>query len=285
MQGKNLNYLKDQVKYTGFGDGLENKLKENMQQGQPTFTLEHQTKFGNDDASATLHFRKSAETDNYFFNKYDLSVKAEGEKDAIKQTFHIGYDNNITLKEGYNLLSGRSVNKEMAKLVDTCDDGSKRLEAKGEKYNAWLKMDLTDKDQNGNFKIKQYHQNYGFDLESALSKLPIKELANAEDKSRLVESLQKGNRQSVTFVIDGKEEKRFIEAAPQFKSINQYDAQMKRAGFKRTQSETQSQTEQQKTGEKVNASTEKKSAKQAAEPGGEDTKKQGRAQRKGRSVT
>lgn len=282
MQEKNLNFLKDQVKYTGFGEGLEKDLKENIQSGKTSFTLEHQAQFGNDQTATTLHFRKSEQTGNYFFNKYDLSVKPEGEKDALKQTFHIGYDNNITLKEGYNLLSGRSVNKEMAKLVDKGDQGSKRLEAKGEKYNAWLKMDLTDKDQSGNFKIKQYHQNYGFDLESALSKYPIKELANTDDKNRLVESLQKGNRQSVTFVMDGKEEKRFIEAAPQFKSINQYDAQMKRAGFKRSQPE--SQDTQQKTGEKVDTPTENKSSKQSADQGEEVQKKQGRQKRKGRSV-
>ena len=70
MQEKNLNYLKDQIKYTGFGDGLENALKENIQSGKNAFTLEHQTKFGNDQAISTLHFRKSSETDNYFFNKY-----------------------------------------------------------------------------------------------------------------------------------------------------------------------------------------------------------------------
>ena len=31
MNQKNLDYLKDQVKFTGFGEGLENELKEKMQ--------------------------------------------------------------------------------------------------------------------------------------------------------------------------------------------------------------------------------------------------------------
>jgi hypothetical protein len=284
MQEKNLNFLKDQVKYTGFGEGLEKELKENMQTGKDSFTLSHQAKFGNDQTETALHFRKSAQTGNYFFNKYELSVKPEGEKDALKQTFHIGYDNNITLKEGYNLLSGRSVHKEMAKLVDTSDDGSKRLEAKGEKYNAWLKMDLTDKDQSGNFKIKQYHQNYGFDLESALSKYPIKELGSADEKSRLIESLQKGNRQSVSFIIDGKEEKRFIEAAPQFKSVNQYDANMNRAGFKRSHSESKSQAAGQNNSQKSDAATQTKSSKQSSPQESQSEQKQGKPRRKGKSV-
>jgi hypothetical protein len=53
MNEKNFNYLKDQVKYTGFGSGLESQLKENMEQGQPAFTLRHQASFGKDEATAT----------------------------------------------------------------------------------------------------------------------------------------------------------------------------------------------------------------------------------------
>ena len=214
----------------------------------------------------------------------DLAVKPEAEKDALKQTFHIGYDNNITLKEGYNLLSGRSVQKEMAKLVESSGD-DKRMEPKGEKYTAWLKMDLTDKDQSGNFKIKQYHQNYGFDLYSALSKYPIKELCNTEDKTRLIESLQKGNRQPVTFLIDGKEEKRFVEAAPQFKAINQYDASMKRTGFSRSQDKNQQLAEGKSTSEKVEPSAKAKSEKQSQPTDDAAAKKPARTRKNKRSIS
>lgn len=251
MQEKNFGYLKDQIKYTGFGEGLEAQLRENMQKGEKDFSLEHSAFMGKDVATATLHFRKSSETDNYFFNRYDLSVKQDEQKDALKQTFHIGYDNNITFKEGYNLMSGRAVHKEMAQLIDTGENGNKRLEAKGEKYNAWLQMDLKQSDPNGNFKIKQFHQNYGFDLEEVLSRYPIKELENAQDRKALIDSLEKGNCQSVTFRFDEKEEKRYIEASPQFKSINQYDANMQRTGWKRNQSEKEGESQKQGEGQKV----------------------------------
>lgn len=59
MNEKNFDYLKDQVKYTGFGDALENALKQKLQQGSPEFQIYHNTKFGNDTATATLHFKKS----------------------------------------------------------------------------------------------------------------------------------------------------------------------------------------------------------------------------------
>ena len=39
MNQKNFEYLRDQVKYTGFGEGLENDLKQKIQEGNPEFKL------------------------------------------------------------------------------------------------------------------------------------------------------------------------------------------------------------------------------------------------------
>lgn len=263
MNQKNVEYLASQVKYSGFGTSHEAALAENIKSGKPAFTLEHQAVFGADVAKATLHFQKSKTTDNYFFNHYELEIKKQ-EGSSLRQTFQMGYDNNITFKEAANLLAGRAVFKELAKLIDTGENGQKRLEPKGEKYNAWLQLDFTDTDTRGNFKIKPYHENYGFKLQEVLSRYPIKELETPDYKARLLESLQKGNVQSVTFVIDGKEERRFIEAAPRFKAINQYDENMIRTGFSRQHKEEQSQgkAQQQDTpGEK-----KAKEQKQELEP-------------------
>ena len=104
-------------------------------------------------------------------------------------------------------------------------------------------MDFKQTENNGNYKMKQFHQNYGFDLEKELSKHPIKELNNEQEKSRLMESLQKGNRQSVAFMQNGNEQKHFIEANPQFKTINVYDSNMQRLGSKQSKEEKQSEGE------------------------------------------
>jgi hypothetical protein len=61
-----------------------------------------------------------------------------------------------------------------------------------------------------------------------LAKLPIKELSTDTDKTALMQSLEKGNRQAVTFVQEGKEQRQFVEANPQFKSITVYDGNMQR---------------------------------------------------------
>lgn len=228
MNEKNSDYLKDQLKYTGFGEGLQNELKEKMEKQTPEFQLNHSQKFGKDEVSATLHFKKSNESEMYFFNRYDAALKPEKEADTIQQTFYINKESNITLKEGYNLMSGRAVNKDLTTK-------------EGQKYNAWVQMDFKDTDNSGNFKMKQFHQNYGYNMEQALAKLPIKELASDTDKAALIQSLEKGNRQAVTFVQEGKEQRHFIEANPQYKNITVYDGNMQRVVNSQAQKEKESQ--------------------------------------------
>jgi hypothetical protein len=248
MNQKNFEYLKDQVKFTGFGEGLENELKEKLQLQASEFTILHTGRYGSDIATASLHFKKSDQSDMYFFNSYNLKVKQDQSKDAAEQTFYINKGNNITLKEAYNLLSGRAVNKDLTNK-------------EGQLYNVWMQMNFKETEGNGNFKIHHYHQNYGYDLEKVLSSHPIKELGNEQDKSRLVDSLNKGNRQSVTFIRDGSEEKRFIEASPQFKSINVYDGNMQRILNKQLRGER----EGQKGANTVQQDGKKENQKQSAE--------------------
>lgn len=230
MNQKNFEYLRDQVKYTGFGEGLESQLKENMQRQAPEFTLQHQGTFGRDETTSALHFKKSPSSDMYFFNSYLVSLKKDEQTEKLNQSFYIEKNNNITLKEAFNLMHGRAVNKDLANK-------------EGQLYNAWVQLDFKNTDNHGNYKLKQFHQNYGFELEKALSKLPIKELGNEQDKTRLIESLQKGNRQSVTFSENGTERRRFIEANPQFKSVTVYDENAKRIRQDLTKEVTQSESQ------------------------------------------
>jgi hypothetical protein len=83
-------------------------------------------------------------------------------------------------------------------------------------------------------------------------------LGTEQDKSRLIESLQKGNKQSVTFVQNGSEQKHFVEANPQFKTINVYDSNMQRLGNK--QSKEEKQSEGQSNSAKLDSKKEKNKA-------------------------
>ena len=137
MNNDNLQYLTDNIKYMGFGENLKADLEKNMKEGKADFQLHYKAEINKKPFEATLNFRKSDSTDMYFFNKYDAFLKPEKEADAIQQTFYINKESNITLKEGYNLMNGRAVNKDLTTK-------------EGQKYNAWAQMDFKDTDNNGN---------------------------------------------------------------------------------------------------------------------------------------
>lgn len=114
-----------------------------------------------------------------------------------KQTF----DPRLAIKEdeAYNLLSGRSI----------------------EKGGVWLKLDLNDRDVDGNYKIKEFPQSYGFNIETALrSLIPTTE----QIAINLIESLSRGNREAVKI----NDRQYFIEAEPQLRSFNIYDSKMQK---------------------------------------------------------
>jgi hypothetical protein len=267
MNTKNLEYLNTQVFYTGFGTELEKELKQQLETNKPEFTLKHQVKYGNDEANAILHFKKSLQSDLYFFNKYDLLLKQGHQPNQeLKQTFYIGKENNITLKEAYNLLSGRAINKNWTRLEKVGEGENIRYEGTGEKYNAWLQLDFKNADESGNFKTQRYHENYNFDLEKALSEQPIKGLNNEQDKTHLLDSLKKGNRHVVVLVEGDQSKQFFIEANPKDRTLNLYDSQMKRINYKQEtsasiveESNNQKEIKSNKT-EKLKASDEKENS-------------------------
>lgn len=232
MNEKNFDYLKDQVMYTGFGEAMEGELRHNIEQLQPEFKLTHDAFYGNDKISAELNFKKSEQSDLYFFNSYKVQLHKEGNDQALEQTFYINKGSNITLKEAYNLMEGRSVNKDLTNR-------------EGETYNAWVQVDFKNSDTRGNFTLNHYHENYGFDLEATLAKHPIKELNTPKYKDDLISSLKKGNLQSATFVKAGQEVKQFIEANPQFKTITVYDSDLKRLDTRQGKDQKESQGQAQ----------------------------------------
>jgi len=265
MNEKNFEYLKDQVKYTGFGETLDGELKEKMQKEESNFTLTYNAQYGNDTATATLNFNKSKESDMYFFNSYKVELHKENSKEALEQTFYINKGSNISMKEAFNLMEGRSVNKDLTNK-------------EGEKYNSWLQMDFKQTDTNANFKINQYHQNYGYDLEATLSKHPIKELETPKYKEDLMDSLKKGNLQSATFLKEGNEIKHYIEASPQFKTINIYDINMQRIDNRHSKEKQQSETQQ--ASEKQHS----KKQSQSADDDGPEVPKEAKKKRKSQSM-
>lgn len=213
MNQKNIGYLKDTLKYMGFDDKLNADLEKNIQEDKPEFQLKQAYEFNKQSVSVELFFKKGGQQSLYYFNKYRASINIkEGQR---SQLFYNDKSNGVTLKEAFNLLQGRSVYKELANKA-------------GEEYKAWIQLDLNEKEENGNFKQKIFHENYGYHLLPALENLPIQELKAEKQKEILIKSLKKGNAQSVSFENNGQIEKMFVEANPQFKTITVYDSQMKK---------------------------------------------------------
>jgi hypothetical protein len=261
MNVKNLEFLKDGLKYLGFGDKLNADLENKIKEQPKEFSLPLAGDFNltgtiKDRVDYKLDFRKSDQTDMYFLNRYQATLKHEDPAQEKTQTFYITKNSGITAKEAYNLLSGRAVNKDLNNR-------------EGQPYNAWLQLDFQEKDKNDNYKVKQYHQGYGYDLEMAMSKYPIKEQLNAEEKTKLMKSLEKGNLAQVTFAREGGEDKMFIAANPQYKNLDLYNAKMEKQfqGIEKKQkpeedkSQEKKETQKQDVDEDGEGKKEKKSSK------------------------
>jgi hypothetical protein len=213
MNNENLQYLTDNIKYMGFGENHKADLEKSMVEGKPEFQLVHKAEINKKPFEATMNFRKSDTSDMYFFNNYHASLeKSNGEK--MEQTFYLNKGKGVTGKEAFNLLDGRAVHKDL-------------VTKEGQPYKAWIQLDPASKDKNNNFEVKQFHENYGFDLKTAVEKFAIAELKDPEKEKVLMQSLQKGNVQSVTIEKDGSSHKMFIEANPQYKNVTLYDSNMK----------------------------------------------------------
>lgn len=237
MNQKNLEFLKDQLKYTGFGETFDQDLKEKMLKGETEFKLIKEGVYGSDSMTAVLNFKKSDQSDLYFFNSYHVNLKKEDSRQALEQTFYINNNSSsITLKEAYNLMEGRTVNKDLKTK-------------EGEVYNSWLKIDFKEM-ENGNFKLNHYHQNYGYDLQASLAKHSIKELETPKYKDDLLNSLKKGNLQSVTMIVAGVESKMYVEANPHFKTVNVYDGNKQRINHRESKDEKQSATKEKDKSQK-----------------------------------
>jgi len=228
MEEKIMSFNENQLKRTGFAEAFTPELQQKMEQRVPVIEHAFKKDFEGDKVNAILHLRKSESSDHYHLNKFDLSLQKEGQLTEAKHTFYINPvkstnaegeknpDNLFTLKEGYNLLAGRPVFKHMTNM-------------EGNAYDSWVQLNLKNKLDSGNFEMKQYTKNYGFELETTLNKYPIKELTNEQYKNNLIDSLQRGNLQKATFVgADGKEEKLYVSPVVTMGQLNVYDLEKQR---------------------------------------------------------
>ncbi|MFC0263710.1 MULTISPECIES: hypothetical protein [Cyclobacteriaceae] len=212
MEQKNLEFLKDKLKYSGFDPELIQEMEKQIEKGLKEFQLQRTMEIEGSKVDFNLHFNKSDTSEMYFFNKTDVTLNPTMENGAaVNHTFY--QNQNISAKEAFNLLQGRAVNKTL-------------FNKEGHSYQAWLQLDLKEKDKNNNYTVNQYHENYGYNLKDLIGQLPVK--LDERQGEWLEKSLQKGNRHGVAMEMDGKKERIYVEANPQYKTLNFYDQAGKR---------------------------------------------------------
>ena len=232
MNNGNILLLREKLRYLGFGEAIasSDRLETEIEKGMAGFQLETAACFDEwTTIHATLYFQRSDNFDMYFFAKYDALLMYDAASKTIKkQTFHIKNGSGVTFKEAFNLLQGRSV---LATLWDS-DDG---------KYSTWIQLSFSERTRdNTNHRVRQFGENYGYDLEKVLSTYPIRELQDEKLKMNLIFSLQKGNVHPVTFVKANKIERMFVEACPASKGLKIYSETV-RAGQKAPKKEKRMQ--------------------------------------------
>lgn len=252
MNNENFQYLSDNLKYMGFGENLKPELEKNLNEGKAEFQLHYKAEINKKPFEVTMNFRKSDSSDMYFFNNYHASLERNnGEK--AEQTFYLNKGKGVTGKEAFNLLDGRAVHKDL-------------VTKEGQPYKAWIQLDFENKDKNNNFEVKQYHENYGYDLKAAVEKFSVAELKDPEKEKALMQSLYKGNVQSITIEKDGSSHKMFMEADPQYKKVTLYDSNMKMVAKESLEQYKAGIDKGGKAMEKEQEPDKKKDLKQEAKP-------------------
>lgn len=264
MNQENLQYLKDNLKYLGFGEKLYPQLEKELRAGEPSFQLKLETEINEKAFAAVLNFRKSDDTDRYFFNSYHATLQRK-DGEITDQAFYVNKGKGITAKEAFNLLDGRSVFKELPKKDGTT-------------YQAWVQLNFDKRDKHNNHEVTQFHENYGYNLREAVGKFAVKELEYPDQEAALLKSLQKGNMQSVTIEKDGTASKMFLEANPQYKAVTLYDSELKRVP---KESLSRYQSQQQEKGQGQEQKEQMKTNKEIKNNKGEGVSKKAR----GKSVT
>jgi hypothetical protein len=198
---KNNQSLQEQVQRIGFRD-LSNQIEQQIKQGHEQFTIPSSYYVNEKERlSHELSFVKG-QSGQYQFEGYKTSLHNESKPEENRsQYFKVQYGNFVDTTQAYNLLAGRAIQKN----------------------GSWIQLDLNDKDAGSNHRIKEFHSGYGYDLEKAVQQLPLKELSSKIEADKLKDDLKQGNRLPVTLIKNGNEHRFYIEANPQFKSVNIYD--------------------------------------------------------------
>lgn len=233
---ENVRSLKEVISKAGFNQ-LAAHLENQVKQGQKDFNLS-QSYYVNEKERVeyNLSFTKD-NSGNYQFEGYKAALYSENILSGMRQhNFQLEQGQIFTAEQAQHLLAGRAL----------------------QNGQSWMQFDLNDKDAAGNFRMKYFPENYGYDVRQALERSGIKDLINDEALNQAIAALKTGNRYEVTVNVDGKEQKLFVEGNPQHKAVNILNANNKPYNIK-----TPASSQSQQAAQQNNLSQAKKNSRQA----------------------
>jgi len=197
---RNFNSLNEEVQRIGFPD-LSEKLKNLIDKEQENFSIPLSYYLNEKEKiTHTLLFSKNAEGRLELDGFKSSLQNNSAPEDSREYYFKNGLENNFKVNEAYNLLSGRSV----------------------EHNQSWFQLDFNDQDASGSYHLKEFRNEYAYDLEKTLKAIPLK-ISSQYEMEKLKHALRQGDSVSAVLVKNGRENQIYIEANPQFRSLNIYD--------------------------------------------------------------
>jgi len=229
MEENNLEYLKKTLDYLGFGTRLNEVLTSAVYRELTHFSLginqsyipsESQpgTEAKSDLAHFQLHFNRSAQSENYFLDRFVLTLQRYDNSPARIQEFSLERHHRMSALQAYKLLCGQSLQKEI-----TVKSSSSQI---AEKQQVWFKLDGSVRDENGNRPLLRFYPGYGYDLEQTFLKYPFANL-DAQQQSSAIKALRFGNLIQLPIDHAGAIEQVFTRANPQHKVLDLFTLDMK----------------------------------------------------------
>lgn len=218
MQQRNYEFLCDQLQAAGFPADLQAPLSRMLESGATEFQLDYPETFETGPVKVVLHLQKSNRSEFYFFTRFMLSLDSPDTSDPAEvpyQMFPVYKNKSFTLREAYNLISGRAVHKSFMSM-------------QGSHYRVWVQLNFTETDARGNYRFEYFYPHYGYDLEAVVEKFPLQELNDPDGKSLLLNALAQGERGKATLIQGPRLSTCFLEASPKFKTLKIFDESMQR---------------------------------------------------------
>jgi len=232
MDQNNLQYLQKMLDHLGFGTRLNAVVEGAIYKKPESFTIGLNQKYipaefrsdpgkGVDMMHFDLQFNKSRETDAYFLNGFEASLKRYNTNQSVSKMFDIEKHHRMTALQSYKLLCGLSLQKDIF-LRDLSHSNQDTLE----RIPVWFSLDLQVTNERGNHPLNRFYPGYGFDLESTVDRYNFKGLEDQQKRKAVIKALKYGNLIELSLELAGKVQPVYLSANPAMKSLNIYSKEM-----------------------------------------------------------